>query len=352
MAKSLKMFSLVLLSVFFTTTSAQNLSSLIQLNGDGTLRYIADEGGNTVPDFSWVGYRDGEVEIPDVAVVRTISPVSGDNRSHIQSAIDEVAALQLGSDGFRGALLLSSGEYSISGRINITASGVVIRGDGYGNNGTILIATAQEKHDLIRFNGPGGPSTQSASTVNITDSYVPVGARTFNVQSGHSFQVGDRVMLQKRPNQAWVELLGMHTLEDEDASTSNWTPGGYIMNYRRRVVEVNGNSITIDASVVDQIDEQYGEGRLIRFTWNNGIENVGIENIRLVSEYQSSTDEDHGWNGVVFNNTEHGWVRNVETRHFGYSSVTVNGSSSNISINRLQASGSGCKGHGRKDVFL
>jgi hypothetical protein len=51
--------------------------------------------------------------------------------------------LQLKPDfsGFRGAVLLTSGNYTLSGTINITASGFVLRGSGSGSNGTVITMT-------------------------------------------------------------------------------------------------------------------------------------------------------------------------------------------------------------------
>ena len=41
-------------------------SKVIRLNNDGSLHYTADEKGNTIPDFSKVGYYQGTRSIPDV----------------------------------------------------------------------------------------------------------------------------------------------------------------------------------------------------------------------------------------------------------------------------------------------
>lgn len=79
---------IVLFSVF--SCFAQWQSELLKQNADGSLVYYADSDGFKIPDFSHAGYMGGGVEIPDVAVVKTISPVSGDNTAHIQAAIDEV----------------------------------------------------------------------------------------------------------------------------------------------------------------------------------------------------------------------------------------------------------------------
>src|SRR5262245_39351357 len=91
----------------------------------GKLVYTPDEQGNRIPDFSKVGYAAGSKPLPNVAVVKTITPTGDNSQAIIQSAIDELAAKPLGKNGFRGAILLKKGVYKIPGTIKITASGIV-----------------------------------------------------------------------------------------------------------------------------------------------------------------------------------------------------------------------------------
>jgi hypothetical protein len=79
--------------------------------------------GNQVPDFSYVGYYKGEKEIPKIPIVKTIEPVEGDNRRHIQKAIREIQNLEPNADGIRGGLLLKAGEYKVSDQLNVRKSG-------------------------------------------------------------------------------------------------------------------------------------------------------------------------------------------------------------------------------------
>src|SRR5580658_2810909 len=75
---------------------------------DGALSYSEDAHGNRVPDFSYAGYMQGRIPIPDVPVRVIVSPVAGDNTARIQAAIDYVASLKPEADGIRGAVLLQS----------------------------------------------------------------------------------------------------------------------------------------------------------------------------------------------------------------------------------------------------
>src|SRR6185312_6282127 len=128
-----------------------------------------------------------------IPVKVTISPIAGDNTASIQAAINSVQAMPLDTNGFRGAVLLNAGEYPCVGTIKITASGVVLRGVGSFTNGsgTVLRATASNSYTLVQITGSG--SASQSTTHVITNQYVPVGARSFNVDSTSGFAVGDHV---------------------------------------------------------------------------------------------------------------------------------------------------------------
>lgn len=308
-------------------------SSLVSVGADGKLKYTPDAKGNVVPDFSAVGYKSGEVAIPTVAVVKTISAVSGDNTANIQNAINAVAALPMDANGIRGALLLKAGTYNINNTVYIRSSGVILRGEG---NATILMATKTSQYNLISVTGSGGPSATTSTSKQLQGAYIPVGAKTFTLPAGHGFVNGDDVMLQRKPNQAWIHMLGMDVLSqipcDNGGCNTDWTPAEYTINYIRKVVAVSGNTITLDAPNMDVIDSKYAQGFLMKYSWSGKIENAGVENLYIDSKYTNANDESHGWNAVSFSNSKNGWVNNVEVHHFGYSAVTVNESAAFISI--------------------
>src|SRR6187431_609522 len=132
---------LLILLVNFFIGNAQDIpptTSLVYPGIDGKLVYVADSLGNKIPDFSNAGYKGGGVPIPTVPVKATVWPVVGDNSANIQSAIDKVSAMPLDAYGFRGTVLVKMGVYPLDKPLYIKASGVVLRGEGMGDTGTIL----------------------------------------------------------------------------------------------------------------------------------------------------------------------------------------------------------------------
>ena len=82
---------------------AANYSKLVRPGEGGRLVYAPDAQGNTIPDFSNCGYGGGGVAIPDVPVRVTLEPHdTKDDGARIQAAIDSVAKMRPGGDGFRG----------------------------------------------------------------------------------------------------------------------------------------------------------------------------------------------------------------------------------------------------------
>ena len=132
---------------------AGGYSKLVFPGPDGKLQYKpSDEQGDTIPDFSNCGYKGGGVALPDAKVAVTLEPQQGakDDNHRIQQAIDQVSKMPLDDRGLRGAVLLKRGTYRIPGQLKIFASGVVLRGEGDGEGGTLLIAAGKKQRDLIQ----------------------------------------------------------------------------------------------------------------------------------------------------------------------------------------------------------
>ena len=303
------LISLLTFNVFGQTTS------LVTIDDAGHLTYTPDKNGNVLPDFSYVGYHHGEKAIPDVEVVKAISPVGGDNRYHIQSAIDAVAALPADANGHKGAVLLNSGLYEVEGTI-FMKSGVVLRGLG---NTTIIRAVFTTRDPLISINSKASPGHEliASTKTQITDAYVPFGARTFTIETGHSFKKGDRVVLQREPTEKWVDLVGREY---------GWSVRGYTVDFFRVIEAVNGNTITIDAPVVDHIYDGIANGYLYKY--NNSPDyktEIGIEHMQLETSYADENDRNHSHSAIQVYAAENGWVRNVDTYHFTMSAVSFSG---------------------------
>ena len=307
-----------------TRADAQEcLSQWVYPGPDGKLVYATDEQGNHIPDFSSVGYKAGVVPIPSVLVQAGVDPdpTSDDDGARLQAAIDQVSSLPQDENGFRGAVLLRAGEYRIGGTLFIRASGVVLRGEGQELTGTVLRATgvrpAADASALVVVQGSGSRQKVPGTEHPIVDDYVPVGASSFTVESTDGLSVGDTVIAHRPSTANWIHDINMDQLQNP------WQPGSKNIDWDRIIIAIDGTQITLDAPLTNALHQQYGGGTIYRYAWPGRIENVGIENLRGISNFTSPTDEDHAWDFIKLQNVQNAWVRTVTAEHFAYAAVNI-----------------------------
>ncbi|MFL9485304.1 hypothetical protein ACI6Q2_21155 [Chitinophagaceae bacterium LWZ2-11] len=301
-------------------------SNFVKIGSNGKLQYIPDEQGNIIPDFSRVGYYACDKPIPTVAVAITVTPTDNAQET-IQAAIDELSKKTPDANGFRGAILLKKGVYKIPGSIKIEASGIVLRGEG---NETKLVATGKGQRALIIVSGKGNIQ-EAPEKVVITDAYVPTGATSLRVTTAAGYRVGDNIIVYRPGTAAWIHDLKMDSIQAVEG-TKQWEPKEYNFRFERIITKIEGNTIFIDNPIVMSMETKYGGGEIYKYTFNGRLTEVGIEDLYCESEYANDTDEDHGWDAVLFNKIRNGWVRNVTSRYFGYSCVNLNDYAANISV--------------------
>jgi len=322
--------------------AAAHTSRLARPGPDGRLVYTADDQGQTLPDFSSCGFGGGGVPLPAVPTVVTLTPVpgEGDDRARIQAAIDEVARRKPDAQGLRGAVLLRRGTYRVGDTLRITSSGVVLRGEGPGPDGTVLIATRRERHTAIEVAGSGRAEPIESTRRRVTDARVPAGARSFSVDDAAGFRPGDRVIVHRPSTAEWLAELRMDRLSKDypKPGTRDWQPGGFDLRSDRFIVAVDGHRLTLDAPLFQSLDDRFGGGTVAKYRDDGRIERVGVEELRLVSVYDSAPrsargnltpaqrvreldDESHAWHGVVLDRLRHGWVSRVTVLHTGYGAV-------------------------------
>lgn len=306
----------------------------VYLNEEGKLGYTPDALGNRIPDFSYCGYRAGAEVIPD-AVIRIVVPVQNEDATQlIQSALDDVARLPLGKDGLRGAVLLQKGTYRVKGSLYLKNSGVVLRGSGTGMKGTVILATGVRREALINI--AGKDNSIQEQEISIADAYVPVNSFQINVSGAalkHGFKPGDKIKVRRPSTKEWIDLIGTEHFGGGITSLG-WKAGQRDISWDRTVVAVKGSLITLDAPLTTALDTSYGGAYVSRYTWKNRISNAGVENMELVSDYDTKNikDEDHRWTAIGIENTIDGWVRQVNFHHFAGSAVTVLASARRITV--------------------
>jgi hypothetical protein len=343
------------------------LAPLVSLGPDGRLVYRAySKQGDRLMDWSQCGYRNSSVPIPDVPVAVTLEPLSGeakaignmaypmgpDSRKRIQEALDQVAAMAPNADGSRGAVLLKKGTYYLGGGLTVR-SGVVLRGEGDGEDGTVLIMSSargglrEDGDAAILLGEPKGKEDPvgEADCVRIADAYVPSGSLTLTLAKAGGFKVGDFVHVRKTVNRAWIDLLGMgERLQHirgggEGAGKRPWVPGAYSLRHLRRIVAMDGNRITLDAVLPQSFDKQHGGGDVYKVEVDSLARHAGVESLRVVSNYDTSVKDDskstnflNFHSGIVIQAAHDSWVRRCTIKHVTFAAVGIGPGTRQITV--------------------
>ncbi|MBM4153202.1 MAG: peptidoglycan-binding protein, partial [Kiritimatiellaceae bacterium] len=280
------------------------------------LVYKSDANGNRLADFSHAGYQGGTVALPTLAVVKTITPVSGDNTANIQNAINEVAKLTPNASGHRGTVLLKKGTYPVSGIIYINASGIVLRGEGQGTADTVVVGTgtAQMKElgiILVKLS-TDGQIVASGTKQNIVSELLPVGSRTIEVENGSVYAVGDRLVIEHVATDAWLQAVRYGDTAGDEVP---WTPGlgELTMRFEGLVTAISGNKIKLDSPIYCELKRSLAQATVYKHSGAGVITESGVENLRVISDNPTtnSQNEDHRWDCVHFIGARNCWAKNV-----------------------------------------
>jgi hypothetical protein len=292
---------------------------------DGKLVYETDRRGDRIPDFSHCGYGGGGAAIPDVPVRVVVAPGKGDNGPRIQAAIDYVSRLGADRQGIRGAVLLLAGRHEVAGCLRISSSGVVLRGQGQGKDGTLLVATGTDRRPLIQVAGIGDRQF-AATSWQVADRYVSVGATSLRLINAKGLRVGDTILVEHPSTGGWIEAVGMGQATFPGAAGwLRWLPGKMDLSFDRVITRVNGDLVHLDAPLTTSLDAALGGGTVRRYSWPGQISQVGVENLRCQSDHDAAHpgDEEHAWMAVTMDRVQNAWVRQLTGVHFVSSAVSL-----------------------------
>ncbi|CAG7648573.1 hypothetical protein PAESOLCIP111_05629 [Paenibacillus solanacearum] len=334
-------------TLYFTAQNPTDVgpdeSSIAYTGADGKMMYVPDYRGNRIIDFSNVGYMGGGVKLPDVQARIALEPVAGDadDTARIQAAIDQVSQMPQSAEGFRGAVLLKKGTYRVGGTLYIRASGVVLRGEGQGEDGTILYATGTAKRNILEIQGKA-PKLLTDHATKISDLFVPSGAKSFNVEDAAKFKVGDKVKVRRYGNSRWIHEIHMDTIFERDG-TVQWTPFNLDFDRVITAVDLTRNRIAIDAPLANSIERRWGGGEVIQYEDPDRIEQIGVENLRVDSAFDPSvtatqsgktyySDENHAVSFAIFTNVKNAWMREVTGLHLNHALAHVSRGSKWVTV--------------------
>lgn len=306
-------------------------SDLVHLDPEtGALSYAPEpSSGIRIPDFSRAGYRGGSVPIPEVPTLLMIQPISGDNTTHIQNAIDSISALPPDQNGFRGALLLGPGVYPVYGTLRMPVSGVILRGSGRDSDtltNTHILGLGNTPADRIILEMGGGDATQFAGMVpgtktDIISPLVAVGDQQFRVADPGLYKPGDNIIIYHPCTEAWLEAVdGGGTGAD-----ASWTPGSLPILFNTRITAIKCDTVVTNSPVFNTLDSTLSRSYIYRYDRDGLVEHIGLENLRIDIEFDPDDPDDdhHARTAVRLTQVENAWVKGCEFRYFWFAGIDM-----------------------------
>ncbi|MDA6068289.1 DUF6298 domain-containing protein [Flavobacterium sp. AC] len=324
------LFCFVLFLIANIGTAQTSFPDIIKTK-EGKLSFTTDNKGNQIPDFSYAGYMASEKAIPNLENKIFVPKQEEDATQRIQAAIDYVSNLKPNKSGFRGAVLLDKATFKISGTLYIRKSGVVLRGSGNTENGTIFLGTGLKREAVIRVLGVD--DKKLGETFEFNTNYTPLGTKIIQLKNTSKLKTSDEIIITKPLTANWIKELKM---DDFGAETGwiGWKKDDWDISWSRVVTKISGNEVTLNAPLTMTLDDVYGTAKATSYSWTGRIEQIGIENILMKSTYDQSNpkDEEHRWFGISIENTRNAWVRQVNFKHFAGGAVSLLKSAQQITV--------------------
>ncbi|NWK54299.1 DUF4955 domain-containing protein [Verrucomicrobiaceae bacterium N1E253] len=307
-------------------TSRCDCEAVHQVSPTWSAYQKAKQSGKPTPliDYSYVGYRRGEVPIPDVKGrtfdVTQYGATPNDGKSDkiaIQKAIDAASKAGGGIIYFpRGRFLINEPGDDQNAIIRVQSSRIILRGSGSGAGGTeLFMRHALEAKDpdkmwttpyMIQVSAPWRKSKQLGKLVQPS----PVDSLKIQMDTPDRLQAGDWVGIRRRDNSKSAIASALAPYKPR-AEWKKIMEGGVQIREYHQVKSVQQSQVTLRAPLHYAVNPD--EGWTVE-QWSP-IVGVGIEDIAFVGNWHEkfvhhqSALHDGGWSLLSFSHVANGWVR-------------------------------------------
>ncbi|MEM9445568.1 MAG: Ig-like domain-containing protein [Verrucomicrobiota bacterium] len=275
-----------------------------------------------IPDFSYTGYREGEVpipKVPTVANVKDFGAIGNGVADDTQAFLDAIKKTK------NGAIFIPEGTYVITQILKIQKSNLVLRGAGKDKSILYFPKSCREVSDE-NFHGKGGflwvegKRQQSDNLANITSNAVR-GDRFLDVNSTDNLSVGQRIEISMslRKNNILNNALVNHLYGGDPGDVSILRGEPWQMF---EIVSLTKNRIELDRPLFFNAQSNWSPKiRTVNYSVNEfGIEDLGLEMAR--DQYDGHFEEE--WNGIYFLDISNSWIKNVHI-HFADEAFLIKG---------------------------
>lgn len=338
-----------------------------------------------LPDFSYAGYRNGTVAIPDLSGTMIDVTDFGALPDDGKDDSDAILAALAEANETDGPVIVSfpAGTFQITEVLPVERGDIVLRGQGSGPSGTTLsfprplamvdtgtrfkeireylvkyekrqrVADQNIDYLFSEYSWTGGfiwvqkPGTRAASYLVEYDPPIEVladalsgqrGTREIEVNDASDLAAGDVVQLQwlNRDGEEGKLIDEIYGDTDLAIGSHHWTfPDRPLVRQMTRVLGIDGNTITISDPLLHNINDEV-PAQLAKWDY---LEDVGIEDLRIAFPNAPSFGHhlERGYNGIYFTSVFNGWIRDVTFVNADSGVLTYN--SANLTIQNIRAEG-------------
>lgn len=316
--------------------------------------YKTDPKRSILPDFSYVGYKNGQ-ELIDyktagfpVYNILDFGAIANDNKSD-KSAIIKAIEAAYKTNG--GVIYFPKGRFIVQdidddlGSILISKSNIVFKGSGSGIGETELFMKVPLKPTdstkmwttppLFIFGSKSGEIKVGKLTTDAS-----VGDFDITIDQIGDLKSGDwiRLSMQSKDKEAIRLDLGDYEVNPEWKSLVN---GGVDLSFCLQVNKIKNNVITLNQPLPYPVNSKLG-WTIAKYVH---IEEIGVEDIAFVGNYQApfvhhrSWLDDSGYTLINFRRIVNSWMKNCRFTDVSVGAVINNGA--NITIMNCEVTGNG-----------
>jgi hypothetical protein len=307
-----------------------------------------------LPDFSYAGYRMGEVPIPTPAVKANVRDfgAKGDGET------DDTKAFQEALKKTTGAILVPAGKYVITDFLEIDRSNVVLRGAGPDKTTLFFPKYLND----IKPNWGATTTGQKTSNYSWSGGYVVIrgsnGGKKLGPVAARAKRGEHVITLEKAPALQKGAFIEIRQKDNPDNSLAthlyNGQPGdlGQIKgntktSFVSRVTAVDGTRVTLERALRTDVDLVW---HAEAFEFAPRVTDSGVEDLTFefpTVPYKGEFKE-LGYNPAMIAGASHCWIRNVRVIN-GESGPYIGGSFCTLRGITLDATctpdRTGCIGH-------
>ncbi|TKB96877.1 DUF4955 domain-containing protein [Pedobacter cryophilus] len=343
----IKYLLLCITSFFVVFTQAQTV-----INSTLYADYNIDKTTSILPDFSYVGYHNGNDAIPTVNHtvfnVTNYGAIADDNLSD-RAAIE--AAIAAARTNGSGIIFFPPGRFRINEvgdsdtqSILINGSNIVFRGSGSGPGGTeLFISRTMQPTDpdvlystVKMFNTTSAGSNALAGTITTAAN---IGDFNITLTSKGALAVGDRIILTMLSTDPALLTYEIGT----KATSSSWdiTTRGVEVKVYHRIKSISGNTLTLYEPITYPINPTHNWS-VSRFA---AISEIGFEDIAFVGNWKTSFvhhrswQDDSGYSMMNLSRVFDSWIRRCRFTDVNVALVISSGG--NITVQDCEVTGTG-----------